>query len=67
MIDLDKMLYDRSEAAESRKAKKRDLENMRKELGPGYEGLSEEAVKSELEKKQSKARYEAIKALGNSK
>lgn len=67
MIDLDKILYDRGEAAEARKQKKKKTEEMRKELGPGYKGLSEEAVKSELEKKQSKARYEAIKALGNSK
>jgi hypothetical protein len=67
MIDLDKILYDRGEAAEERKAKKAKVAKMREELGPGYEGLSEKALESELEKKQSKARYEAIKAIRDGK
>lgn len=67
MIDLDKMLSDASEARQERGNKRKKIAAAREELGPGYEGYSEEALDRELEKKRSKARYEAIKALGNGK
>jgi hypothetical protein len=65
MIDLDKILNDAGELRKSRGDKRRKREQMRQELGKGYEGYSDEALEREIEKKKSKARYEAIKALGN--
>jgi hypothetical protein len=67
MIDLDKILNDAGEARKARGEKRRKEEKAREELGPGYEGYSDEALDRELEKKRSKARYEALKALGNTK
>jgi hypothetical protein len=67
VIDLDKVLNDAGEARKARGDKRRKVQEAREELGPGFEGYSEEALDRELEKKRSKARYEAIKALGNGK
>lgn len=67
MIDLDKMLSDADEYRSEKGDKRRKRKEAQAELGPGYEGYSEEALDRELEKKKSKARYEALKALGNSK
>lgn len=67
MIDIDKMLSDVDEARSEKSEKRRKRKKAQEELGPGYKGYSEEALDRELEKKQSKARYEAIKALGNGK
>ena len=67
MIDLDKMLSDADEIRSEKGDKRRKRKQAQEELGPGYEGYSEEALDRELEKKKSKARYEALKALGNGK
>jgi hypothetical protein len=67
MIDLDKMLSDVDEARSEKGDKRRKRKEAQAELGPGYEGYSEEALDRELEKKKSKARYEALRALGNGK
>lgn len=67
MIDLDKMLSDADEYRSEKGDKRRKRKEAQAELGPGYEGYSEEALDRELEKKKSKARYEALKSLGNSK
>lgn len=67
MIDLDKMLSDVDESRAEKGDKRRKRKEAQAELGPGYEGYSEEALDRELEKKRSKARYNALKDLGNSK
>jgi hypothetical protein len=67
MIDLDKMLSDADEYRSEKGDKRRKRKEAQAELGPGYEGYSEEALDRELEKKKSKARYEALRALGNGK
>lgn len=67
MIDLDKMLSDFEESRSENGKKRRKRREAKEELGPGYEGYTDEALDRELEKKQSRARYEAIKAAGNGK
>ena len=67
MIDLDKMLSDADQYRSEKGDKRRKRKEAQAELGPGYEGYSDEALDRELEKKESKARREAIKALASGK
>ncbi len=67
MIGLGKMLSDADQYRSEKGDKRRKRKEAQAELGPGYEGYSEEALDRELEKKKSKARYEALRALGNGK
>jgi len=64
---LDELMGELDEYRSEKGEKRRKKKKMQEELGPGYEGYSEEALDREVEKKKSKARYEAIKALGNGK
>ena len=66
-MDFDKWLSDAEESRQEKDEKRKKRKEMQEELGPEAKNMSDEALESGVEKKRSRARVEAIKALASGK